>query len=92
MSEVINIYCDESCHLEHDDSPIMLLGALSCPAEKAREVAVRLREIKERNGLNRKCETKWTKVSKGKFEFYEETLDYFLDSSSLGYRGWVTTC
>jgi hypothetical protein len=89
MSDVINIYCDESCHLEHDQSPVMLLGALSCPALKAREVAVKLREIKQRRGMNPIFETKWTKVSNGGLDFYKETLDYFLSDPDLGYRGWV---
>ena len=30
MSETYNIYCDESCHLENDDKPVMLLGAIWC--------------------------------------------------------------
>lgn len=25
---MINIYCDESCHLENDDSNIMILGEM----------------------------------------------------------------
>lgn len=89
MSDVINIYCDESCHLEHDKSKVMVLGALSCPSDNAREVAVRLREIKGRNGLKPSFETKWTKVSAGQIKFYEGTLDYFLDCSHLGFRSWV---
>jgi len=89
MSDVINIYCDESCHLQHDGSPVMLLGALTCPAVKAREVAVKLREIKQQNGMKPTFETKWTKVSKGGMGFYKETLDYFLGNPDLGYRAWV---
>lgn len=26
MSETFNIYCDESCHLEHDQQKVMVLG------------------------------------------------------------------
>ena len=29
-----NLYCDESCHLEHDDSDVMVLGALIIPKDK----------------------------------------------------------
>lgn len=28
MRETFNIYCDESCHLERDGQPNMVLGAL----------------------------------------------------------------
>lgn len=33
MLILINIYCDESCHLENDESDIMVLGAITCPDE-----------------------------------------------------------
>ena len=46
MSQTFNIYCDESCHLENDHQPVMVLGAVWCPLEKSREISVRLREIK----------------------------------------------
>lgn len=36
MSPMFNIYCDESCHLENDGQPVMVLGALSCPTEQER--------------------------------------------------------
>ena len=29
-NKTFNIYCDESCHLEHDHKPYMLLGNISC--------------------------------------------------------------
>lgn len=28
-----NVYCDESCHLEHDNSSVMILGAMYCPED-----------------------------------------------------------
>ena len=28
--QINNVYCDESCHLEHDNIPVMVLGAISC--------------------------------------------------------------
>jgi len=28
MSGFYNIYCDESCHLENDHEPVMLVGAV----------------------------------------------------------------
>lgn len=31
-----NLYCDESCHLENDDSNVMVLGALILPKDKKR--------------------------------------------------------
>ena len=79
MSDIFNVYCDESCHLEHDHQTAMVLGAVWCPLEKSREIAVRLREIKQKNGLNRDFEVKWTKISPAKAVFYIDLIDYFFD-------------
>lgn len=49
MTEIFNIYCDESCHLENDGQRAMVLGAVWCPEAKRLEVAERLREIKARH-------------------------------------------
>jgi hypothetical protein len=46
MSESFNIYLDESCHLEHDHCPVMVLGAVWCLADKYREVTDRIGEIR----------------------------------------------
>jgi len=46
MTATYNIYCDESCYLEHDRQLVMVLGAVWCPLEKAREISVHIREIK----------------------------------------------
>lgn len=40
MSDTFNVYCDESCHLENDHQKAMVLGAVWCPLEKSREIAV----------------------------------------------------
>lgn len=89
MAESFNIYLDESCHLEHDRSNVMTLGAVWCPQEKAREVAVRVRDIQSQHGLDHDFEIKWTKVSPAKRDFYRAVLDYFLDDDDLHFRGVV---
>jgi Protein of unknown function (DUF3800) len=81
-----NIYCDESCHLEHDGKPVMVLGALWCPADRSRDVAVALREIKIRHGLPQDFEIKWGKVSPAKVVFYADVLTFFFDQDALRYR------
>jgi hypothetical protein len=89
MSEIINIYCDESCHLENDGQKSMVLGAICCPKDKAREVAVRLRELKQEWGMSRHLEVKWTSVAPAKLEFYRHWLDYFFDDDDLTFRALV---
>ena len=34
MPQVFNVYCDESCHLEHDRQKVMVLGVIWWPLEK----------------------------------------------------------
>ena len=86
MSRTFNIYCDESCHLEHDGHPVMVLGAIWCPKDKVRQIATRLREIKVSHGLPPDFEVKWTKVSPGQEDLYREILDYFFDNDDLHFR------
>jgi hypothetical protein len=84
-----NIYCDESCHLERDGRNIMVMGAISCPRTKTREISVRLREMKEKHGIPGKLELKWTKVSPAKLRLYEDVIDFFFDNDDLSFRGVV---
>lgn len=89
MGRTFNLYCDESCHLPNDRQPLMVLGVVSCPVEKAREVAVRLREIKEAHGMPAGFEVKWNKVSGPKEAFYRAWVDYFFDDDDLCFRAVV---
>lgn len=89
MSQIFNIYCDESCHLEHDHQKVMVLGAVWCPLDKVREVSVRLREIKAKHGMKPGFETKWTKVSPAKQAMYLDLIDYFFDDDDLHFRALV---
>jgi hypothetical protein len=43
-----------------------VLDAVWCPLDKTREIAVRLREIKQKHGLSARFKIKWTKVSPAK--------------------------
>ena len=89
MSEVYNVYCDESCHLENDHQRVMVLGAVWCPLDKVREIGMRLREIKIRHGLKPDFEVKWAKVSPAKAQFYLDWMDYFFDDDDLHCRALI---
>lgn len=89
MSQIFNVYCDESCHLENDRQKVMVLGAVWCPLEKTHEISERIRELKTKHGLNPFFEIKWTKVSPAKVGFYLDLLDYFFDESSLHFRALI---
>jgi len=89
MTTEYNVYCDESCHLENDGQKAMVLGAVWCPKDKRLEIAERIREIKQKHGLGRDFEIKWTKVSPSKLAFYQDIVDYFFDDDDLHFRGLV---
>lgn len=86
---LVDIYCDESCHLEGDGQELMVLGAVSLPHEYVRNVAERLRAIKDGHGLPRTFEAKWTKVSPSKVDFYLALIDDFLADDALHFRALV---
>lgn len=86
MSELYNVYCDESCHLENDGQKVMALGAVWCPISKRREVADRVRDIKQKYGLSPQHEIKWTNISPAKLDFYLDLVDFFFDDDDLHFR------
>lgn len=89
MDHIYNVYCDESCHIEHDHQQVMVLGAVWCPLDKTREISIRLREIKQRHNLAPDFEVKWTKVSPAKTRFYLDVMDYFFDDDDLHFRALI---
>lgn len=89
MDSIYNIYCDESCHLEHDNEKAMVIGGVWCPRNKKDEIFRRIREIKEEHNLNPRFEIKWNKVSKGQLAFYMDIVNYFFDNSDLHFRAIV---
>lgn len=89
MSGVIHIYCDESCHLEHDYQRAMVLGAVSCPAGVHRRIGRTLKEIKKEHGIPADREIKWSQVSPSTLAFYRALVDLFFDEGQLGFRGVV---
>jgi len=83
----VNIYCDESCHLENDQAGAMVLGGVYCEMSDVRRISTAIRGIKERHGISAKFEIKWTKVSNGALPFYREIIAFFLNDASLRFRG-----
>ncbi|URZ02728.1 DUF3800 domain-containing protein [Clostridium felsineum] len=83
---MINVYCDESCHLEYDNSNVMLMGAMYCENMYKDKIFNEIRDIKKKYNLSTWFEIKWTKVSMSKFEFYKELIDYFFNNKNLFFR------
>lgn len=93
MTRLINIYCDESCHLEHQkinpDNRYMVLGGVACFDSDKEAISKRIKSIKKKHNMSHLSEMKWTKVSHGKIEAYKEVINYFFDHSELSFRSIV---
>lgn len=87
--DTINIYCDESCHLENDGQAVMVLGGVWAPAERIKTLNAEIRTIKQRHDLPAWHEFKWTKASAGKQAFYIDLVDFFFAQDDLHFRGLV---
>ncbi len=89
MTDIFNVYCDESCHLENDHRPIMAIAAVWCPLVKTKQISREIRQIKCNHNLSRDFEIKWTKVSPAKIQFYLDLVDYFFSEDGLHFRGVI---
>lgn len=78
MNKTFNIYCDESCHLERDHKSYMFLGSISVAYNQINGITQRIKDIKKRHNFY--AEIKWTNVSKSKYKFYEELIEYFFET------------
>ena len=86
---IYNVYCDESCHLEHDKASAMVLGAVWCPLDNTRPIAEAVREIKKNHGYKPDFEAKWVNVSLVKLNFYVSLVEYFFGEKTLRFRAVV---
>src|SRR5574344_1775945 len=88
-SDKINIYCDESCHLENEQCKTMVVSCLRCPMESVKKISEEILALKKEYGIWKYAEIKWSKVSKSKEKFYIQLLEYFFNNDSLKFRAIV---
>lgn len=48
---LFNVYCGESCHLEHDGVPVMAWGAITCREGEVRAIDEAIRALMVAPGL-----------------------------------------
>lgn len=83
QNKTFNIYCDESCHIQHDHKPFMFLGSISSAYNQVKMHTGQINELKRKHHFY--AEIKWTGVSKSKIHFYKELVDYFF-ATDLKFR------
>ncbi|MCQ2201082.1 MAG: DUF3800 domain-containing protein [Bacteroidales bacterium] len=77
-NKTFNIYCDESCHIEHDHKKYMFLGSISCAYPQVKRHVMRIKAFKKKHNFY--AEIKWSNVSMSKLKFYIDLIDYFFDT------------
>ena len=83
-NQEFNIYCDESCHLEHDYQSIMVIGGVWCPVSEVKTISKQIRAIKDKHSA--RGELKWTKVSASRLHYYIDVVNYFFQTPVLNFR------
>ena len=84
--KTFNFYCDESCHLQNDKKPYMLIAYVSSAYSQVKLHHQNIQNIKKKYGFQ--SEVKWNGVSKSKYPFYVELIEYFF-SNDLHFRAVV---
>lgn len=75
MSKVYNIYIDESCHLEKDDSEVMCIGYIKINNTKYSSFKREIKNIKIKH--KSPTEIKWNRLSMSRLPLYKDIIDYF---------------
>ncbi len=84
-----NIYCDESCYMEKDNSKFMAIGGIYCPKEKVVEISNEIKKIKTKHFLPSNKEIKWTKISNANKSLYIDIINYFFETNDLNFRNVI---
>jgi len=81
-----NIYCDESTHLQNDGKPYMLISYISCAYNQLKQHKEHIKMLKKQHFFQ--GEIKWSNVSKSKYPFYTELIEYFF-ATDLTFRAVI---
>jgi len=85
-NKTFNFYCDESCHLENDHYPFMLISYVSSSYNQVKLHSQNIRALKLKHFFN--GEMKWSALSKSQYPFYKELIEYFF-ATDLQFRAIV---
>lgn len=86
MKKTFNYYCDESTHLENDQMPYMIIAYVSSAYNQLKIHKEALKHLKEKHRY--KGEFKWSNISKEKYHFYNDLIEYFF-STDLRFRAII---
>ena len=84
MTEIINIYCDESRHTSDRTDPFMVIGALACPRNRKEGLTRQINLLRKQHDAWR--EFGWKTLSPSRHDFYWSLLDLFRNDQELSFR------
>lgn len=87
MPESFRIFCDESCHLENDKQPFMVLGGLKVDEKGYHDILEKIRQLRTQFKMG--TEFKWIKISRSRIGFYHALIDLFLKEPVLEFRAVI---
>lgn len=82
----INIYCDESNHLESEKKRPLILAAAYCSRSNTAKLNKRIRDIKTEHGKAADYELKWSNITNQNVALYIDIVDYFFDNDDVSIR------
>ena len=88
MGKTFNFYCDESTHLMNDGQPYMLIAYVSVAYPQIRQHKEHIKLLKQKHKVV--GEIKWSNVSKSKYPFYSDVIDYFF-ATDLMFRSVIVS-
>lgn len=86
QKKIIRVICDESGHLEKDNIPVMVIGALYVEAAEVPRITTLIKNLKKTHGINPNQELKWSNISPSKATLYIEIIDLFIKETNLSFR------
>ncbi len=87
--EEYNVYCDETCHLEHDESQFMVIGCIYCQKEKVKDINDRIKRLKQICHRPIHQEIKWTSISPTNKNIAEALVQDFFVDDDLSFRAII---
>ncbi|WP_415750813.1 DUF3800 domain-containing protein [Erysipelothrix rhusiopathiae] len=85
----VDVFCDESCHLENDNSNTMVIGAMYCRNKNTKKIYNDIKRIKIKHGFNTDYEIKWVDVKSSTLPMMLELVEYFFTNMQLRFRCYI---